>query len=78
MVAVAQLVEHRIVIPSVAGSSPVGYPIFYVNIEIGRRNHKIPDGFFGFGRFSLLSKKSRRFCHGSLEEDIVFQVNMLH
>ncbi len=27
MVAVAQLVEHRIVIPVVAGSSPVGHPI---------------------------------------------------
>ena len=26
VVAVAQLVEHRIVIPSVAGSSPVGHP----------------------------------------------------
>ena len=28
MVAVAQLVEHRIVIPVVAGSSPVSHPIF--------------------------------------------------
>ncbi len=28
MVAVAQLVEPRIVIPVVAGSSPVGRPIF--------------------------------------------------
>ncbi len=28
MVAVAQLVEHRIVIPSVAGSSPVSHPNF--------------------------------------------------
>ena len=27
MVAIAQLVEHRIVIPGVAGSSPVGHPI---------------------------------------------------
>ncbi len=26
MVAIAQLVEHRIVIPVVAGSSPVGHP----------------------------------------------------
>lgn len=29
MVAVAQLVEHWIVVPVVAGSSPVGHPIFY-------------------------------------------------
>ncbi len=28
MVAIAQLVEHRIVIPGVAGSSPVGHPKF--------------------------------------------------
>ncbi len=28
VVAVAQLVEHRIVIPSVAGSTPVGHPKF--------------------------------------------------
>ena len=28
MVAVAQLVEYRIVIPVVAGSIPVGHPIF--------------------------------------------------
>ena len=28
VVAVAQLVEHRIVIPVVAGSSPVGHPNF--------------------------------------------------
>ena len=26
MVAVAQVVEHRIVIPTVMGSSPIGYP----------------------------------------------------
>jgi hypothetical protein len=28
LVAVAQLVEHRIVAPKVAGSSPVGHPLF--------------------------------------------------
>jgi hypothetical protein len=33
-VAVAQLVEHRIVIPSVAGSSPVSHPSFAFS-EIG-------------------------------------------
>lgn len=32
-VAVAQLVEHRIVIPSVAGSSPVGHPNFLFKIS---------------------------------------------
>ena len=30
MVAVAQSVEHRIVIPVVAGSIPVSHPIFYI------------------------------------------------
>jgi hypothetical protein len=29
VVAIAQLVEHWIVIPGVAGSSPVGHPIFF-------------------------------------------------
>jgi hypothetical protein len=32
MVAVAQLVESRIVIPVVAGSIPVGHPIILVTI----------------------------------------------
>ena len=31
MVAVAQLVEPRIVIPVVAGSSPVGHPISFLD-----------------------------------------------
>ena len=30
MVAIAQLVEHRIVIPAVAGSSPVSHPHFFM------------------------------------------------
>ena len=30
MVSVAQLVEPRIVIPAVVGSSPIVHPIFYV------------------------------------------------
>jgi hypothetical protein len=34
MVAIAQLVEHGIVIPGVAGSSPVGHPNFLTS-EIG-------------------------------------------
>ncbi len=34
MVAVAQLVEHRIVIPVVAGSSPVGHPNFVSSISL--------------------------------------------
>ena len=33
MVAVAQLVEYRIVIPVVAGSSPVGHPNFFAEGE---------------------------------------------
>jgi hypothetical protein len=33
MVAVAQLVESRIVIPVVAGSSPVGHPILFFNLN---------------------------------------------
>ncbi len=32
MVAVAQLVEPRIVIPVVAGSIPVSHPIFFLDI----------------------------------------------
>lgn len=43
MVAIAQLVEHRIVIPVVAGSSPVGHPI-KVSKTRGSMNH----GFFCF------------------------------
>ena len=31
MVAVAQLVERRIVVPNVAGSCPVRYPIWRIN-----------------------------------------------
>ena len=34
MVAVAQLVEHRIVTPEVAGSRPVSHPIFYCSCPI--------------------------------------------
>ena len=41
MVGVAQLVEHRIVIPVVVGSIPIVHPINYTQIrgrgEIGRR-----------------------------------------
>jgi hypothetical protein len=29
LVTVAQLAEHRVVVPKVAGSSPVGHPGFY-------------------------------------------------
>ena len=36
MVAVAQLVEHRIVIPVVAGSIPVSHPIFQKAVHQGR------------------------------------------
>ena len=32
MVGVAQLVEHRIVIPAVVGSSPIVHPIFNENL----------------------------------------------
>lgn len=32
MVAIAQLVEHRIVIPVVAGSIPVGHPNFFLEL----------------------------------------------
>ncbi len=42
MVAVAQLVEHRIVIPNVAGSSPVGHPIFLLLLsqKIGKNKKR--------------------------------------
>lgn len=39
MVAVAQLVEHRIVIPVVAGSIPVSHPIFQKAVHSGRLFH---------------------------------------
>ena len=32
MVAVAQLVESRIVIPVVVGSSPIGHPKFFISV----------------------------------------------
>lgn len=38
VVAVAQLVERRIVIPVVAGSSPVGHPIFPTSNQTFRSN----------------------------------------
>ena len=40
--AIAQLVEHRIVIPSVAGSSPVGRPNFFLVLKRQKTNQKIP------------------------------------
>lgn len=40
MVVVAQLVEPRIVIPVVAGSSPVDHPIFPIGSRIGLRAGK--------------------------------------
>lgn len=39
MVAVAQLVEHRIVIPVVAGSIPVGHPKFLPK-EFGKNKNQ--------------------------------------
>jgi hypothetical protein len=33
MVVVAQLVEHRVVVPVVAGSKPVGYPINFLQLS---------------------------------------------
>ena len=38
VVAIAQLVEHRIVIPVVAGSSPVGHPKFPATIPNAKDN----------------------------------------
>ena len=37
MVAVAQMVEHRIVIPTVMGSSPIGHPKCLVYKDLWRR-----------------------------------------
>jgi hypothetical protein len=39
MVAVAQLVEHWIVIPGVAGSSPVGHPSYRQGTTFPRAEH---------------------------------------
>ena len=44
MVVVAQLVEPRIVIPVVAGSSPVDHPTF----------------FFGFGKVSVFEERGEQ------------------
>ena len=41
MVAVAQLVEHRIVIPSVAGSTPVGHPNFLPKKIADNKNQQV-------------------------------------
>jgi len=48
LVTVAQLAEHRVVVPKVAGSSPVGHP------PICRENAKL-----GSGIFSMVHKGSR-------------------
>ncbi len=40
MVTVAQLVEHRIVIPSVAGSSPVSHPKFLPRILVKKEKYQ--------------------------------------
>ena len=45
MVAIAQLVEHRIVAPGVAGSSPVGHPTFDIGQTGDPSKHK-GAGFF--------------------------------
>ena len=34
MVSVAQLVEPRIVIPAVVGSSPIVHPILFVDVDV--------------------------------------------
>jgi hypothetical protein len=43
MAAVAQLVEPRIVIPVVAGSSPVGRPNFSLRMVVGNSRTQNPD-----------------------------------
>jgi hypothetical protein len=42
VVAVAHLVEHRIVTPEVAGSRPVGHPIYLTN-PVHRSRFEAPD-----------------------------------
>jgi hypothetical protein len=43
MVVVAQLVERRVVVPDVAGSSPVGHPNILVrDIKVVRNKYCIP------------------------------------
>ena len=61
MVAIAQLVEHRIVIPAVAGSSPVSYPIFIKPIRTCKAMKKDilttneAAALLGFARTSLIN-----------------------
>ena len=39
MVAIAQLVEHRLVVPVVAGSSPVSHPMYMPRLGIPEAGH---------------------------------------
>ena len=58
VVAVAQLVEHRIVIPVVAGSSPVGHPNFLFSARgIFEKTHAF--SFEDGSTFFRLERKSR-------------------
>ena len=60
MVVIAQLVEHRIVIPVVAGSNPVGHPIFLFRFipkifQVPKNTNQRFQGFSGiaFAKASL-------------------------
>lgn len=46
MVVVAQLAEHRVVVPKVVGSSPIYHPYFYDNV--GREGNSKNMNFFMF------------------------------
>jgi hypothetical protein len=58
MVAVAQLVESRIVIPVVVGSSPISHPINYIFI-LSKYSQPLPHSF----PYSIIPKET--LCFGA-------------
>ncbi len=58
MVAIAQLVEPRIVIPVVVGSSPISHPIFFI-IHVFKHSHR--KGVFLCPKFRFGSLANRVF-----------------
>lgn len=62
MVVVAQLVEHRVVVPGVAGSSPVGHPKLEVKLSALRGAQLFcwcvrPDTAARIGNYVLSNRK---------------------
>ena len=60
LVAVAQLVEHWIVAPVVAGSSPVGHPKVAVTVRFGARSSMDRASDFGSEGWEFESLRARQ------------------